>query len=88
MNSVALDEKLDAMDPLRHLRQDTNDEFMPSQIPTVINQTIELSFPPLEHIVKLVVDAAPGTLSASPVECNKSLMIVAHRVWRGSMACR
>jgi hypothetical protein len=87
MNSVALGEMLDALDPLRHLREDTNDELVPPQIPTVINQTIELAFPPLKHTVKLMVDASPGTLSTSPVQCNESLMIVAHRLWRSSMAC-
>ncbi|QRV76637.1 phospholipase [Ceratobasidium sp. AG-Ba] len=59
VNEVALDEKLDALDPLRHLRGDT-DEVVPPQIPTVVNQTIELNFSPLEHPVKLVVDAGPG----------------------------
>ncbi|KAG9127856.1 hypothetical protein FRC07_008302 [Ceratobasidium sp. 392] len=60
MNEVALDEKLDALDPLRHLRDDTNHEVVPPQIPTVVNQIVELKFPPLETPVKLVVDAGPG----------------------------
>ncbi|CAE6359512.1 unnamed protein product [Rhizoctonia solani] len=57
MNEVALDEHLDALDPLRHLRDDT---LIPPQAPTVVYQTIELSFPPLGRPVKLVVDAGPG----------------------------
>ncbi|CUA76846.1 Phospholipase D [Rhizoctonia solani] len=57
MNEVALDEHLDALDPLRHLRDDT---LIPPQAPTVVYQTIELSFPPLGRSVKLVVDAGPG----------------------------
>ncbi|KAG9100431.1 hypothetical protein FS749_015374 [Ceratobasidium sp. UAMH 11750] len=60
MNEVALDEKLDALDPLRHLRDNADNELVPPQIPTVVNQTTELNFPPLEHPVKLVVDAGPG----------------------------
>ncbi|CAE6457837.1 unnamed protein product [Rhizoctonia solani] len=57
MNEVTLDEKLDTLDPLRHLRDDS---LVPAQIPTVVCQTIELSFPPLDRPVKLVVDAGPG----------------------------
>ncbi|KAG8700289.1 hypothetical protein FRC08_004784 [Ceratobasidium sp. 394] len=60
MNEVALDEKLDALDPLRHLRDNADSELVPPQIPTVVNQTTELNFPPLEPPVKLVVDAGPG----------------------------
>ncbi|KAF8609463.1 hypothetical protein BDV93DRAFT_550982 [Ceratobasidium sp. AG-I] len=63
MNSVALDEQLDALDPLRHLRDDADldqDVLVPPQIPTVTHQTIELSFAPLDLPVKLVVDASPG----------------------------
>lgn len=60
MNEAALDEHLDALDPLRHLRDDTGDVLVPPQIPTVAHQTIELSFPPLDNPVKLVVDAGPG----------------------------
>ncbi|KAG8744850.1 hypothetical protein FRC10_009374 [Ceratobasidium sp. 414] len=70
MNEVALDENLDALDPLRHLRDDADNELMPPQIPTVVNQTIELKFPPLEHPVKLVVDAGPGILLELVVECD------------------
>ncbi|CAE7230017.1 unnamed protein product [Rhizoctonia solani] len=57
MNEIALDEHLDALDPLRHLR---GDSLIPPQPPTVVHQTIELSFPPLDRPVKLVVDAGPG----------------------------
>ncbi|KEP54097.1 putative methyltransferase [Rhizoctonia solani 123E] len=57
MNEAALDEHLDALDPLRHLRDDL---LIPPQAPTVVYQTIELSFPPLDRPVKLVVDAGPG----------------------------
>lgn len=60
MNEAALDEHLDALDPLRHLREDADDVLVPPQIPTVAHQTIELSFPPLDRPVKLVVDAGPG----------------------------
>ncbi|KAJ1311289.1 hypothetical protein OPQ81_009787 [Rhizoctonia solani] len=59
MNEAALDEHLDALDPLRHLRNDSS-EIVPPQNPTVIHQAIELSFPPLDRPVKLVVDAGPG----------------------------
>ncbi|KAL5641154.1 hypothetical protein ACGC1H_001590 [Rhizoctonia solani] len=57
MNEAARDEHLDALDPLRHLRDDS---LIPPQAPTVVYQTIELSFPPLDRPVKLVVDAGPG----------------------------
>ncbi|CAE6509838.1 unnamed protein product [Rhizoctonia solani] len=57
MNEAALDEHLDMLDPLRHLR---DDYLIPPQAPTVVYQTIELSFPPLDRPVKLVIDAGPG----------------------------
>ncbi|CAE6528758.1 unnamed protein product [Rhizoctonia solani] len=60
MNEAALDEHLDALDPLRHLRDDL---LIPPQAPTVVYQTIELSFPPLDRPVKLVVDAGPGSIA-------------------------
>ncbi|KAH7344855.1 putative methyltransferase-domain-containing protein [Rhizoctonia solani] len=57
MNEIALDEHLDTLDPLRHLRDDS---LVPAQAPTIVYQTIELLFPPLDRPVKLVVDAGPG----------------------------
>ncbi|KAG8754437.1 hypothetical protein FRC12_011189 [Ceratobasidium sp. 428] len=60
MNEVELDERLDALDPLRHLRDSANDELVPPQIPTVVNQIIELKIPPIEDPIKLLVDAGPG----------------------------
>ncbi|KAG8716329.1 hypothetical protein FRC11_004096 [Ceratobasidium sp. 423] len=60
MNEAALDEHLDALDPLRHLRNDSSEVLVPPQPPTVVHRIIELSFPPLDRPVKLMVDAGPG----------------------------
>jgi hypothetical protein len=60
MNEAALDEYLDSLDPLRHLRDDAGDVLVPPQLPTVTHQTIELPLPPLDRPVRLVVDAGPG----------------------------
>ncbi|CAE6400450.1 unnamed protein product [Rhizoctonia solani] len=58
MNEATLDEHLDKLDPLRHLRDDSSE--VPPQIPSVVRQNIELSLPPLDLLVKLTVDASPG----------------------------
>ncbi|TFY56078.1 hypothetical protein EVJ58_g7859 [Rhodofomes roseus] len=55
MIDLALEEKLDDLDPLRHLRDDldldsdpkttrTSDGIVPAQIPSILNQRIELAF--------------------------------------------
>ena len=64
MLDLALEEKLDELDPLRHLRED--DEVVPAQPPSVRDQVIELTYPtysgdvPNPIIIKLAVDASPG----------------------------
>ncbi|KAH9843673.1 putative methyltransferase-domain-containing protein [Rhodofomes roseus] len=75
MIDLALEEKLDDLDPLRHLRDDldldsdpkttrTSDGLVPAQIPSILNQRIELAFPrgpeDGDILIKLVVDASPG----------------------------
>ncbi|KAI9001146.1 putative methyltransferase-domain-containing protein [Trametes punicea] len=51
MLDLALEEKLDELDPLRHFREDTSDidggtdTLVPVQPPSVRNQTIQLAFP-------------------------------------------
>ena len=74
MLDLALEEKLDELDPLRHLRDDGSDEdgadiIVPAQLPSIHNQTIELAFPasrdptvdvPPAVTIKLAVDASPG----------------------------
>lgn len=64
---LALEEKLDELDPLRHLRKD--DDIVPVQPPSILNQTLELTFPPPDshdvHLskplhIQLCVDASPG----------------------------
>lgn len=62
---LALEEKLDALDPLRHLRKD--DDIVPVQPPSIHNQTLELSFPPAHSLllvkpihIQLSIDASPG----------------------------
>ena len=73
MLDLALEEKLDKLDPLRHLREDDSDEdgtahLVPVQPPSIRNQTIELTFHasaapdtvPAPVIIKLSVDASPG----------------------------
>ncbi|CDO74096.1 hypothetical protein BN946_scf185043.g146 [Trametes cinnabarina] len=70
MLDLALEEQLDELDPLRHLRQDASDDehspnsIVPHQPPSIRNQTIRLAFPsspdrdPIS--IKLSVDASPG----------------------------
>ncbi|KAI9063383.1 hypothetical protein FKP32DRAFT_1592443 [Trametes sanguinea] len=70
MLDLALEEQLDQLDPLRHLREDASDEespnaLVPHQPPSIRNQTIELAFPAFPDIpgpiaIKLSVDASPG----------------------------
>ena len=79
MLDLALEEKLDELDPLRHLRDDpdldsddyTNlDSIVPSQPPSILDQTIELTFPYPTNTeshdrhanvaIRLAVDASPG----------------------------
>ncbi|CCL99165.1 uncharacterized protein FIBRA_01180 [Fibroporia radiculosa] len=74
---LVLEEELDEADPLRHLRAADDigpdiSDIVPAQPPSIINQTIELSFATTtsadvhcadstEHVViKLAVDASPG----------------------------
>lgn len=60
-----LEENLDIIDPLRHLRNDDKD-IVPAQPPSIHNQIVRLQFPPFgDHLidpitVTLAVDAAPG----------------------------
>ena len=66
MSELALEEQLDALDPLRHLRQDDELDLVPAQPPSVHNQNLELLFPssapdvtdPIS--IRLLVDASPG----------------------------
>ncbi|KAI0676805.1 putative methyltransferase-domain-containing protein [Trametes maxima] len=66
MLDLALEEKLDELDPLRHLREDGSDDenLVPVQPPSVHNQTIQLAFPAAPDVapvaIKLAVDASPG----------------------------
>ncbi|EPS95878.1 hypothetical protein FOMPIDRAFT_1032670 [Fomitopsis schrenkii] len=81
MLDLALEETLDELDPLRHLRDDpdpdsgdrahsSSDSIVPAQLPSILNQTIELRFPcsssanlHADHgkiIIRLAVDASPG----------------------------
>ncbi|KAI0643742.1 putative methyltransferase-domain-containing protein [Trametes meyenii] len=66
MLDLALEEKLDELDPLRHLREDGSDDehLVPLQPPSVHNQTIRLVFPTAPDVrpvpIKLAVDASPG----------------------------
>ncbi|KAI0092566.1 putative methyltransferase-domain-containing protein [Irpex rosettiformis] len=66
---LALEETLDALDPLRHLRDDSERDVVPVQPPSVHNQTLELTFPPPSSLnadnvdkvlIRLLVDASPG----------------------------
>ncbi|KAG1715978.1 hypothetical protein ID866_1202 [Astraeus odoratus] len=70
-NEIALDEALDAIDPLRHLRNqddlddhDAQQDIVPTQPRSIQNETIQLSFPissDKESIqITLKVDASPG----------------------------
>lgn len=67
------EERLDELDPLRHLREDANPDeiagadevildgfIIPAQRPSVLNQLQTLSFPPLVPALQLSVDAGPG----------------------------
>ena len=72
MEDIALEEKLDELDPLRHLREDDSDQdssahLVPAQPPSIRDQTIELTFHasadttvPAPVTIKLAVDASPG----------------------------
>ncbi|KZO92188.1 hypothetical protein CALVIDRAFT_601694 [Calocera viscosa TUFC12733] len=67
------EERLDELDPLRHLRGDDNadanhaDEVLsdgfiiPAQRPSIIDQLQTLSFPPLIPELQLSIDAGPGS---------------------------
>jgi hypothetical protein len=70
-NEIALDEVLDALDPLRHLRNDTNDlaeqnaedaVVVPSQPRSILGDMVQLSFPADSPAVSisLKIDASPG----------------------------
>ncbi|KAH9943016.1 putative methyltransferase-domain-containing protein [Epithele typhae] len=74
MADLALEEKLDALDPLRHLREDDSDEdgagIVAPQPPSIRNQSVELVFHtshdtktdvgPGAFTIALAVDASPG----------------------------
>lgn len=70
LNEIALDEALDILDPLRHLRTDANgfardDEdtvVVPSQPRSILGETIRLTFPAESPLVSisLKVDASHG----------------------------
>lgn len=66
MSELALEEQLDALDPLRHLRNDDELDIVPPQPPSILNQSLELAFPssgvdvPDPISIRLVVDASPG----------------------------
>lgn len=83
---LALEEKLDALDPLRHLRNDDEQDIVPLQPPSVLNQTVELTFPttacpPNSIVVRLSVDASPGcggiVWPAGEVSSNRVLIFAA-----------
>lgn len=64
-NEIALDEALDALDPLRHLRSDDSlgddgdsQDIVPVQPQSTYNELIRLSFSGIH--VELKVDASPG----------------------------
>jgi hypothetical protein len=66
---LAHEEELDAHDPLRHLRNDDERDIVPSQPPSVHNQSLDLTFPTAHSLdaedvnailIRLVVDASPG----------------------------
>lgn len=63
-NELEIDEQLDALDPLRHLRIHDELDLVPAQPPSIRNQTLQLSFPSA-HVpdpvqISLLVDASPG----------------------------
>lgn len=66
VEEIALDEQLDAIDPLRHFRNDDEKLLIPAQTPSILNQTTTLSFPssgenlPDPISIQLFVDASPG----------------------------
>ncbi len=68
MIDIALEERLDDLDPLRHFREDAGSDedstIVPVQPPSVRNQTIQLEFTAAPDIgsvaIKLAVDASPG----------------------------
>lgn len=68
-DEIILDEQLDAIDPLRHLRNDDDldgEKLLPAQEPSILNQTTEFScmysrddiICPIS--IELHVDASPG----------------------------
>lgn len=64
MSELAIEEQLDALDPLRHLRNDDELDIVPPQPPSIHNQTLELVFPSTTPdgpvSIRLLVDASPG----------------------------
>lgn len=70
MIDLALEERLDDLDPLRHFREDAGSDedsagtIVPVQPPSVRNQTIQLEFTTTPDVgrvaIKLAVDASPG----------------------------
>ncbi|KAI0710474.1 putative methyltransferase-domain-containing protein [Fomitopsis betulina] len=79
MLDIALEQKLDELDPLRHLRDNHDldaedrgdwDSIVPAQPPSILDQTIELTFPCSTSVsleenhrsitIRLAVDASPG----------------------------
>ncbi|KAH9950082.1 putative methyltransferase-domain-containing protein [Amylocystis lapponica] len=67
---LVVEERLDALDPLRHFRNDDDPEgggIVPVQPPSIQDRVIELSFPscsaenvPNPAVITLAVDASPG----------------------------
>ena len=66
---LALEEKLDTLDPLRHLRNDEeldDADIVPLQPLSIHNQTLDLSYPsahsaaPNSISIRLAIDATPG----------------------------
>lgn len=69
MVDLVLEEQLDALDPLRHLRDDDDgllEDVLPAQPPSVREQVVELNFTsavsgvPDSIVITLAVDASPG----------------------------
>ncbi|KDQ64981.1 hypothetical protein JAAARDRAFT_117033 [Jaapia argillacea MUCL 33604] len=66
LSEIAQDEELDALDPLRHLRQEDTLELLPPQPISIQNGRIQLEFPSggtnseSSIVIKLAVDSSPG----------------------------
>ncbi|KAL6306735.1 putative methyltransferase-domain-containing protein [Sparassis latifolia] len=90
MIDLILEEKLDELDPLRHLRNDDDAQLadvVPAQPPSIHNQLVELSFSsdesallPNPVVIKLVVDASPGCGGIAWPAGEVRLPCVIHRI--------